>query len=210
MKLNMSLKQIVLSIGIIMLLISLVLGYLFYNKYKTAQTNYEISMNNNKAYIAENSTLNAKKIVMDLTIDQLNYYSDSLTDRLNKVRKELSIKDKDIQSLQYYKENFGKVDTIKLSQDTIFVKNLNIDTTIIDSFYTCNIKLRYPNILSVAPNFINEKMIFVSSKKETINPPKKLWICRIFQKKHIVLTIDVIDNNPYMKTDKTRFIKIIN
>lgn len=210
MKLNMSLKQIVLSISIIMLLISLVLGYLFYNKYKTAQTNYEISMNNNKAYIAENSTLNAKKIVMDLTIDQLNYYSDSLTDRLNKVRKELSIKDKDIQSLQYYKENFGKVDTIKLSQDTIFVKNLNIDTTIIDSFYTCNIKLRYPNILSVAPNFINEKMIFVSSKKETINPPKKLWICRIFQKKHIVLTIDVIDNNPYMKTDKTKFIKIIN
>lgn len=210
MKLNMSLKQIVLSISIIMLLISLVLGYLFYNKYKTAQTNYEISMNNNKAYIAENSTLNAKKIVMDLTIDQLNYYSDSLTDRLNKVRKELSIKDKDIQSLQYYKENFGKVDTIKLSQDTIFVKNLNIDTTIIDSFYTCNIKLRYPNILSVTPNFINEKMIFVSSKKETINPPKKLWICRIFQKKHIVLTIDVIDNNPYMKTDKTKFIKIIN
>ena len=206
----MSIKQIAISISIIVLLISLVCGYLFYNKYKTAQANYEISMNNNKAYIAENSALNTKKIVMDLTIDQLNYYSDSLTNRLNKVRKELSIKDKDIQSLQYYKENFGKVDTIKLSADTIFVKNLNIDTTIIDSFYTCNIKLRYPNILSVAPNFINEKMIFVSSKKETINPPKKLWIFRIFQKKHTILTIDVIDNNPYMKTSNSRFIKIIN
>lgn len=210
MKLNFSFKQIVLGIITIVLVISLICGYLFYNKYKTAQANYEISMNNNKAYIAENSVLNAKKIVMDLTIDQLNYYSDSLTDKLNKVRKELSIKDKDIQSLQYYKENFGKTDTIKLSQDTIFVKNLSIDTTIIDSFYTCNIRLKYPNILSVSPNFINEKMIFVSSKKETINPPKKLWIFRIFQKKHTILTIDVIDNNPYMKTSNSRFIKIIN
>lgn len=210
MKLNFSFKKIVLGIITIALVISLICGYLFYNKYKTAQANYEISMNNNKAYIAENSVLNAKKIVMDLTIDQLNYYSDSLTDKLNKVRKELSIKDKDIQSLQYYKENFGKTDTIKLSQDTIFVKNLSIDTTIIDSFYTCNIRLKYPNILSVSPNFINEKMIFVSSKKETINPPKKLWIFRIFQKKHTILTIDVIDNNPYMKTSNSRFIKIIN
>ena len=197
-------------IALVLILVGLIItSASYYGKYVKLKESYSVSMNNIKAYSAENSTLKRDNIVMKFTVEQLNYYNDSINDKLNKARQALKIKDKEIESLQYYRENFTKTDTITLGPDTIFVKDLHIDTVIVDTFYTCRVKLDYPNRVILNPNFINEKMIFVSSVKETINPPKKYWIKRIFQKKHIVLTIDVIDSNPFVTTSQSRFIKII-
>ena len=94
-------------------------------------------------------------------------------------------------------------------KDTIFVKSLKLDTIVGDRWYTMKLGLEYPNKIIVNPSFISEKYIITNSKKETIEPPKKYWIQRIFQKKHTVLTIDIVDKNPYMTTKKQRFIEII-
>ena len=61
----------------------------------------------------------------------------------------------------------------------------------------------------MSPTFKSEKYIVVSNKKETINPPKKFFLWRWFQKKHIVANIDVIEKSPYIDNKKYRYIEII-
>lgn len=48
----------------------------------------------------------------------------------------------------------------------------------------------------------------VRSRKETVNPPKKLWLLRLFQKKHRVLNIKVIEKNPYVENSESRYVEI--
>ena len=47
-------------------------------------------------------------------------------------------------------------------------------------------------------------------RKETIDPPKKNWLLRLFQKKHRVAEVEVVEKNPYINSEKQRFIEIIN
>ena len=50
-------------------------------------------MSNQKAFIAENSSIKEENRVFKLTVEQLNYYNDSILQKMNDVRKELKIKD---------------------------------------------------------------------------------------------------------------------
>lgn len=180
----------------------------FYFSYKNVKEQNIIYATNMKAYKNVTDSLSSTNSVFLFTIDELKYSKDSIHKKLLDATKELKIKDSKIQSLQYYHEVITKVDTILL-KDTIFVKDLYLDTTISDPYYSLELTLQYPNKVIASPMFVNDKSIIVSEKKETVNPPKKLWICRLFQKKHIVLTIDVFDKNPYVNTDQVRFIQII-
>ena len=195
-----------IKIGILIVLVGFIIY--FYNSYSNLKKENTIYANNTKAYKYITDSLSTTNSVFLFTIDELKYSKDSIHKKLLDVTKELKIKDSKIQSLQYYHEVITKVDTILL-KDTIFVKDLYLDTTISDPYYSLELTLQYPNKVIASPMFVNDKSIIVSEKKETVNPPKKLWICRLFQKKHIVLTIDVFDKNPYINTDQVRFIQII-
>ena len=94
-------------------------------------------------------------------------------------------------------------------KDTIFVKSLKLDTIVGDRWYTMKLGLEYPNKIIVNPSFISEKYIITNSKKETIEPPKKYWIQRIFQKKHIIAEINIVEKSPYIKETQNQFIQII-
>ena len=50
-------------------------------------------MSNQKAFIAENSYLKDENRAFKFTVEQLNYYNDSILEKMNDVRKELRIKD---------------------------------------------------------------------------------------------------------------------
>lgn len=50
-------------------------------------------MSNQKAFIAENSSLKEENRVFKFTVEQLNYYNDSILQKMNEVRKELKIID---------------------------------------------------------------------------------------------------------------------
>ena len=97
--------------------------------------NHEIAeaVTNIKAYELENSALKDDTIEFQYTIEQLNYSKDSLNQKINKLRKELKIKDKDIQRLQYTVSENKKKDSIFV-HDTIFREKVKIDTTIGDSW----------------------------------------------------------------------------
>lgn len=175
-------------------------------RYNNLSDKYLIATQNIKAYQSEISNNGNSNKVYKLSIDQLNQTNDSLFNEINKLRKQLKIKN--VKSIQHISSVALKKDTI-LIQDTIFNTSINIDTTINGEWYKLNMKLNYPNKIIVEPSFNSDKYIIVHSKKETINPPKKCWLLRLFQKKHTVLNVDVIEKNPYIKTKNNRYIEII-
>ena len=64
-------------------------------------------------------------------------------------------------------------------------------------------------MIAVQPYFKSEKHIIVSSKKETVNPPKKFFLFRWFQKKHLVVHVDVIEKNPYVGSENSKYVEIL-
>ncbi len=172
------------------------------DKWKTAEGNI-------KAYDELLSSSNKKSAAFQLTNSQLSTVKDSLIKELEKTREQLKVKEKDTKAMQVITSGFTKVDTIVV-KDTIFKdRTLSIDTMFQDKWYSMDLKLKYPSTVVIKPTFKSEKHIVVSTKKETVNPPKKLWILRLFQKKHKVLNVDVIEKNPYMENQESRYVEIL-
>jgi hypothetical protein len=182
--------------------------YWLYGKYQKLSVEYSTSIENIKAYDAELSGLTNDTKVYKLTIEQLNYFNDSITKKMNEVRKELGIKDSKIKQMQYKLSHIEKSDSLTLP-DTIFVNSFKLDTIMGDEWANNHIIMSYPNKIKITPRFKLESFLFVSAKKETIKPPKKFFLFRWFQKRHTVLNITVKENNPYAETDRQKFIGII-
>ena len=199
-------------IGITALALIFVLGvttYIQHKKVKSLNIELSISKSNEKAFIEENNELKDRNLAFKFTIDQINYLNDSLITKMNEVRKELKIKDKDLKQMQYLLSTAQKTDTI-VFRDTLFrYRNLQIDTSLGDSWYNIKLGLSYPNLITTTPTFKSEKYIVTSSRKETIKPPKKCAIARWFQKKHKVVEVIIHEKNPYITNKEERFIEIV-
>lgn len=175
----------------------------------TNEKKWKEAMANIKAYDTELSAEKEKNVAYKLTVDQLGYFKDSILRELDSVRRDLKIKDKNLQALQYVASNFSKKDTVTL-KDTIFLDpSLALDTLIGDEWYKVQLGLKYPSTITVNPQFTSKKYIVVSTKKETVNPPKKFFLCRLFQKKHTILQVDVVEGNPYVSGGSSKYIEII-
>ena len=145
---------------------------------------------------------------LKLTKEMLEYSNDSIIRNLNELRKELKIKDKNIQRLEYILTQTTTHDSIYFT-DTIFNYDVNVDTTLADRWRVLNLKLKYPNKIDVESTFNNELSVIVSGEKQTIKPPSKIFFIRWFQKKQTVVKIDVVDANPYSSVRKQRFVEIV-
>ena len=181
-----------IRIGVIVLTSLLAVStYILYNRNQDLKDEISVSMSNQKAFIAENSSLKEENRVFKFTVEQLNYYNDSILQKMNNIRKELKIKDKNLKQLQYLLSVSTKKDTV-LFTDTIFRdKSLALDTIIGDKWYNIRLGLKYPNLIYTEPTFTSEKYIIVNKKKETVNPPKKFFLFRWFQKKHWVMEVHI-------------------
>lgn len=166
---------------------------------------------NMKAYDLENSHLKDRILIYQFNINQLNYLNDSLLIQMNKVRKDLGIKDKEIRRLEYLSSRASKTDTIYINRtDTIFKDpTFYLDTCKQDEWYSLHLEMSYPNKLVVNPTFKSEKYIMTYVRKETIKPPKKCAIGRWFQRKHDILEVEIVEKNPYIVNDKQKFVEII-
>ena len=197
-------------IGVIVTIIGLALSLIMtINKAHRYESKWKMAEGNIKAYDELLSSSNKKSAAFQLTNQQLSNVKDSLIRELEKTRKELNVKEKNTKAMQVITTELTKTDTI-IVKDTIFKdKSLCMDTTLHDKWYSINLKLKYPSTNIVKPSFKSEKHIVVSTKKETVNPPRKFWILRLFQKKHKVLHVDVIEKNPYMENQESRYVEII-
>ena len=199
-----------IRIGIVILVSLLAIStYTLYTNNQKLKEEISISMSNQKAFIAENSSLKEENRVFKFTIEQLNHYNDSILQKMNEVRKELKIKDRDLKQMQYLLSEAQKKDTV-IFRDTLFREpTLKIDTLLGDRWYQMKLELRYPSTIITEPKFVSEKYVIVDYKEETINPPKKCAIARWFQKKHKVVEVEVVEKNPYIENKQQRFIEIV-
>lgn len=199
-----------IRIGVIVLTSLLAVStYILYNRNQDLKDEISVSMSNQKVFIAENSSLKEENRVFKFTVEQLNYYNDSILQKMNNIRKELKIKDKNLKQLQYLLSVSTKKDTV-LFTDTIFRdKSLALDTIIGDKWYNIRLELKYPSYIYTEPTFTSEKYIIVNKKKETINPPKKFFLFRWFQRKHWVMEVHIKEKNPYIKETNNKFVEII-
>ena len=204
-----TLKRYACLIGVILLVVTMIALYFTLKSKKETEKRWKEAIANVKSY---DNLFNGSKnndIAFLLTIDQLKYSNDSIFQELNEVRRELKIKDSKLKSLQYISSNFTKSDTIIL-KDTVFKdERIDIDTLLSDEWYSINVGLRYPSSITVTPKFKSEKAVIVSAKKETVNPPKRFFLFRWFQKKHLVLHVNVIEKNPYIENQDNRYVEII-
>lgn len=200
-----SMKKIAIILGILILAAFFVLIC----QIRSSKSKYEVAMANIKSYDQLLSTATEKNIGLQLTIDQLNTFQDSILVEMNRIKEELGVKDKNLKSLQYMSSIATRTDTI-LTVDTLFRdRTLALDSTIGDAWYKVRVQLKYPNFIALTPFFISRKYVIVSSKRETINPPKKFFLFRWFQKKHTVVHVDIKELNPYIKDGEGRYVEIV-
>ena len=201
-------KYIRITVVIVLSLLA-ISTYTLYTDNQSLKEEISVSMSNQKAFIAENSSLKEENRVFKFTVEQLNCYNDSILQKMNNVRKELKIKDKNLKQMQYLLSEATKKDTI-VFRDTLFREPaLDIDTLVGDKWYQMKLGLKYPSTITTDPKFVSEKYIIASLKKETVNPPKKCWLLRLFQKKHKVVEVNVVERNPYIGNKQQRFIEIV-
>ena len=79
------------------------------------------SINNEKTLLLKNDNNENEIRSLKLSVEQLDYFNDSIIEKLNQARKELKVKDADLRELQYLKTLATKIDTVFIP-DTIFVE----------------------------------------------------------------------------------------
>ena len=103
----------------------------------------------------------------------------------------------------------SKTDTLHI-RDTIFKdRDFSLDTVKREEWYSLRLQMKYPSEIIVTPSFTSERYVAMSLKKETVNPPKRCWIARIFQRRQKVMIVDIEEKNPYIKIKEQRYIKIV-
>lgn len=203
------LKKYVCIGSIVLMMVTIIaLCFILKSKVKT-ENRWKEAITNVKSYENMFSDSKDNSIAFQLTIAQLKHSNDSIFQELDNTRKELKIKDSKLKSLQHISSNFIKSDTIIL-KDTVFKnKGINIDTLLSDEWYSVRVGLRYPSSVTVTPKFKSVKTVIVSTKKETVNPPKRFFLFRWFQKKHTVLHVNVVEKNPYIESQDNRYVEVI-
>ena len=204
--------KIKLIIGLIIVAVIAGLGTtvaVMNNRIDKLNTEIAEATTNIKACELENSALKDNTIEFQYTIEQLNHSKDSLNQKINKLRKDLKIKDKDIQKLQYVLSENQKKDSI-IIHDTLFIEKVKIDTTLSDDWSKLHLQLEFPNKVVTEYSFKNESLVTTYLKKETIKPPHKCIFVRWFQKKHKMIYVEVNEQNPYCEIKEQKFINIIN
>lgn len=200
-------KYIFKVIIVLFVMMTITIVYLFHSN-KQYENQISVYDNNFKALNIKQDSLNKDILAYRFSIEQLEYINDSIINNLNTLRKELKIKDSKIEQMQYFLIEGSKKDSIFL-KDTIFTEKLvRLDTLIDDDWCKLNLTLEYPNKIKYQVRYRSELNVFAYSSKEIIGTPKKCFIGRWFQKKHRVIRVDVVDNNPYSEIKNKKFVII--
>lgn len=188
-------------------LVSLLIATIFYQHNQLQNKNREIDRitNNIRAYeeIASNAQDNSR--VLQLTIDELNHSKDSLIQQVNKVKKELKIKDKNLTNASVINTQINdSVKTVIKEKLIDFNEELKLNdlTTIIVS--------RKDSILTAKIDIKNQQIIFVEDKKEYKRFYKN-WLLRFFHfdfKKVRIKNYQIVNSNPLIKVTDTRIIEL--
>lgn len=195
---------------LVLLVVAVGLVWYFIADYRRMKSDNEMMEKNIKALMEQYDDLEAENYELMFTLEEYNYYSDSLLERLRMTQEELDIKDKELRYVQSLNTTLVKYDTVVLSErDTLFVEGLCIDTTIGDRYISNRLMLEYPSRVELSTLVRSEKDVLITQERETVQPPKRCWLGRLFQRKHDVIKVYVKEHNPYVDKTEEMFIKIV-
>lgn len=193
----------IIKVVLVILVIS-VISILVINN-RNLRESVSVYDNNFKALNLERDSLSKATIAYRFSVEQLEYINDSIIEDLNNTRKQLQIKDKEILQMQSIKTEISTKDSIYI-KDTIFRDIfVKLDTIISDKWHTIAISLQ-PSKLIIDAKYHSELQVFAKSSKEIMGTPKKCFVGRMFQKKHKVIRVDVMDKNPNAIITEKKFI----
>lgn len=179
-------------------------------EYSKLSRKYDTAIQNNKAYESQLNVIQDENKIFQFTIEQLEILNDKSIKELDSIRKELGIKDKKLQQMGKIKEKIYIVDSIVV-HDTIFNNpDFVLDTCLGDEWYQNCLHMAYPNDISSQIDINTDLNCFIHTTRETINPPCKTWLGRLFQRKHTVINVNVVENNPHSNVKEVKFIKILD
>ena len=148
-----------------------------------------------------------ERTVFRMRISDLEVTGDSLICVLDSMRRQIGIRDKRLREMHHRVTYVERTDTIYLS-DSIFISGL--DTTITDGWVSTHLKIEVPNKITHSVSVRNQTDLFVTTKRETVNPPRKFFLFRLFQRKHLVVTVVAKEGNPWCQTAESRHVEIVD
>ena len=170
---------------------------------------YEMVQQTNTSYFKDLQSAKNDIHQYELTLADLQLMNDSITNKMLDLQKKLKVKDKQVQNLQYLYSHFAKVDTV-IFEDTIFLEpELCIDTLIGDEWVMTDLHLEWPGEIQLSTQVKSQKTVMVYLQKETVEPPKKCWLARLFQKKRKVAKVYIDEENPYIDDQQNLFIDVV-
>ena len=193
-----------LLIGIIVSL-GLFLSYQT-NRLKRKDAELANAINNKEFYESLTSKTKDQNRVLQLTIDQLSTTNDSVLQEVNKLKKELKIKDKEL-------NNVVVVETQIRDTDSVYIASKTIDfppTEIKFNELTKVIISRTDSVLKGSIDVRNKQTLFVITTKQYRNKYKN-WFKRFVHfdwKKDKVNTYQIANSNDLVKVTDTRVVEI--
>ena len=195
---------IAIAVLIAVLMAGVVILWSSNSKYKGL---YEKELQNVEAYQISNSGLEGEIRQYRMTIDELYDSKDSIDRKLVSTMQELGIAKGKIKNLQYQLSKATRTDTITL-HDTIFERQVDIDTTLGDKWYNLRLQLQYPSTVITTPTFNSEQYIYIYNRKEYVGGKSKWFFINWFKKKYTVTDVKIEEENPYIQTLNQKFIEI--
>lgn len=141
--------------------------------------------------------------VLEIDMDHLQDFNDRTIQTLDSTRRALNIKTKQLRLIGAAVQTIHITDTLRLT-DTIFkYPGWQLDTCLTSLYDTTCLHLSYPSMIGVKTTSRSELNVFVTNKRETIDPPKKFFLCRWLQPHHTVTTVHIEEHNPNIKLNKS-------
>lgn len=162
--------------------------------------------NNYYAAEAEKDSLSNIAIQYELKIEELKYSNDSVNSIIKQKIDSLNIKYSKVKQVAYIKSQAIVIDTIRTT-DTIFRDSIKLDTIITDAHRTVKVHMEYPNVLGLDIAIPSEKTLIWHTHRY-IPRPSKIFFIRWFQRRKTRVEVEIVESNPYIRQDKSRFINI--
>ena len=177
------------------------------NTNRNLRHEYEVASANTKALLDDRDS---EIIALQLSLDVLRHTNDSTIQNLLKQQEKLNIKNKELQTMISMASQFRVHDTLRL-HDTIFKDpTFRMDTCFNDQWRTTCLDMQYPGDICVDATMVSKKEVYVTAKRETIEPPHWFFLCRLFQKKHTVTRVIINEENPYIENQENVYIRVVD
>ena len=164
------------------------------------------AINNKEFYESLTSKTKDQNRVLQLTVDQLQTTNDSVLQEVNKLKKELKIKDKELNDVVVVETQIRDTDSVYIASKTIDF----LPTEIKFNELTKVIISRTDSVLKGSIDVRNKQTLFVITTKQYRNKYKN-WFKRFVHfdwKKDKVNTYQIANSNDLVKVTDTRVVEI--